>query len=91
MQVSIIFHHCFLFPFHITNLNEWICIPFRLCYIYRLIRIDFALEELDDDELQSYISESDKEYVFWVKDEMSGGIASLQGVKFYNRILNVFG
>ena len=99
MQVSIIFYHCF--HFQTTNLNEWICILFHLCYIWSDVTIRFYEDDdLDDDEIQSYISEYeiqsyiselDKEYVFWIKDEMSSGMASLQEAKFYNRIINVFG
>ena len=61
-----------------------------ICVIFR-VRISWLGVELDDDEIRSYISESDKEYVFRVKIRISSRIAPLQEVKFYNRIVNAFG
>ena len=61
-----------------------------ICVIFR-VRITWLRKELDDDELRSYISESDMEFYFLLMDKISFGIASLQETKFYNRIVNVFG
>ena len=41
-----------------------------ICVIFR-VRITWLCKELDDDELRSYISESDMEFYFLLMDKIS--------------------